>query len=59
MQSLTFFIDHKPSSSRAIVEFGLIDKKVKMTACYFVKGNIVSLKAVKACYKQARTYFSN
>lgn len=54
MQAATFWVNHLPSDSRAIVEFGLQKKKVLLTGVFFLRGNIIDINVVKALHKTAR-----
>jgi hypothetical protein len=61
--SSIFFIDHIPSNSRSVVEFGLISHKIGMgflkkevvlLGVSFVRGNVVDINVVRVCYKRAK-----
>ncbi len=54
MPAATFFADHHPSNSRAIIEFTLRDKQVRLSGIYFVQGNVVDLGVIRACARRAR-----
>lgn len=54
MASAVFFINHVPTDSRVLVEFTLINGKVKMTGTNFVKGKVVDLGTVRACREEAK-----
>ena len=53
MAAATFWADHTPSDSRALVEFILQDKKLKLTV-FFVRGNVVDINAVRRCRQTAK-----
>lgn len=53
MLAATFWAVHEPSNSRVLLEFGLIDKKVKLTTIFFVKGKVVDLNAYRDCREVA------
>lgn len=57
MRSATFWVWHAASKSRAMVEFGLIDKKVKLMGIFFTHGNVVDLVVVRNCQRRAREIF--
>jgi hypothetical protein len=54
METRTFFIDHKPSHSRVMVEFTLMNKRVVLYAVSFIKGNVLDINTVRACNKRAK-----
>jgi hypothetical protein len=54
MRTATFWSNHIESDSRVWFEFGLIDKKVKLTATLFVRGNVVNLSSYKKCKQEAK-----
>jgi hypothetical protein len=62
MESATFFVDHVPSDSRLVVEFGRISRKVRegqlkhevvLLGVGFIRGNVVDINVIRACYKRA------
>ena len=53
MLAATFWANHKPSESRAVVEFRLRGGKVHLTGVYFLRGNTIDINAVRSLYKQA------
>ena len=54
MQSQTFWVFHPPSKSRAMVEFGLVDKKVKLLGLFFTHGNVVDINLIREVARKAR-----
>lgn len=54
MLAASFWIDHPPSDSRALVEFGLKDRKVFLSGIFFVRGNVIDINAIRAMHKHAR-----
>ena len=54
MPAATFFADHGPSNSRAVIEFQLRDKQVRLSAIYFIQGNVVDLSVIRACMRRSR-----
>ncbi len=52
-RSATFWADHSPSDSRALVEYILQDKQLKLTV-FFVKGNVVDINAIRHCKQKAK-----
>ena len=59
MRSQTFWVFHAPSKSRAMVEFGLLDKKVKLMGIFFTHGNVIDLDLVRKCQREAKQLFAN
>lgn len=68
MESATFFIDHLPSNSRSVAEFGRIAHKigggflryeVVLMGVGFVRGNVVDINVIRACYKRAKLILLN
>ncbi len=59
MRSATFWVIHPPSKSRAMVEFGLIDKKVKLMGIFFTHGNVVELPLIRECQQKAKAMFAD
>lgn len=57
MRSATFWIFHKDSKSRAMIEFGLVDKKVKLMGIFFTHGNVADIATVRKCQARAREIF--
>jgi hypothetical protein len=56
MRSATFWVFHTPSKSRALVEFGLIDKKIKLLGICFTHGNVVELTTIRDCREHAKKH---
>jgi hypothetical protein len=54
MPAATFWVLHVPSESRAIVEFTLQDRKVKLNSLFFVKGNVVDINLVRQLKQRAK-----
>jgi predicted metallo-beta-lactamase superfamily hydrolase len=55
MPAATFWTVHTPSKSRAIVEFTLQDRKVKLSGVYFTQGNVVDINVVRILKRQAQS----
>jgi hypothetical protein len=54
MRSAIFWINHKPSKSRVMVEFVLENRKIKLLGAHFVRGNVVDLSVVRSAMQHAR-----
>lgn len=54
METRSFFIDHKPSDSRVMVEYAVRDRKVFLVGVTFIKGNVIDINVVRACNKRAK-----
>lgn len=59
MRSATFWVIHPPSKSRAMVEYGLIDKKVKLMGIFFTHGNVVDIATIRKTRDQAKLIFAD
>ncbi len=59
MLSATFWVVHAPSKSRALVEFGLVDKRVKLLGICFTHGNVIELATIRDCREHARKHLIN
>ena len=59
MKSATFWVIHPATKSRAMVEFAMINKKIKLIGFYFTQGNVVELKSIRACQQKAKLMFDN
>jgi len=54
MPAATFWAIHPESKSKAIVEFILQDKKVKLNAIFFTQGNVVDINVVRKMSEHAK-----
>lgn len=54
METATFFCDHAPSQSRAVIEFAANKRQVYILGVGFIKGNVIDLNVVRACLKRAK-----
>jgi hypothetical protein len=59
MKTQTFWIVHPASKSRAMAEFGLVDKKVKLMGIFWTHGNVVDIRLVRECQQEAKQLFLN
>ena len=42
-----------------MIEFGLIDKKVKLMGIFFTHGNVVDIELVRKCQQKAKLLFQD
>lgn len=54
MFSATFWVNHLPTNSRALVEFGLKDKKVCLTCIHFIRGNVMDINVFRDLRDKAK-----
>lgn len=59
MKTQTFWIVHPESKSRAMAEFGLMDKKVKLMGIFWTHGNVIDLNTFRECRTKARKMFQD
>lgn len=53
-QAAHFWLEHEPSNSRALAEFILQDKQVKLTTIFFVRGNVIDINVIRLAKQKAR-----
>jgi hypothetical protein len=56
MQAASFWVNHQPSNSRALVEFGLVDRRVVLTGVFFVRGNVMDINVIRELYLEAKRF---
>jgi hypothetical protein len=49
----TFWAEHEPSNSRALVEYQLQNKKLKLTI-FFVRGNVIDVNVIRRMKQKAK-----
>jgi inosine-uridine nucleoside N-ribohydrolase len=54
MDTATWFINHSPSDSRTAVSFAVQNKRIRLIEVTSIKGNVIPLKEVRACFKLAK-----
>jgi hypothetical protein len=54
MKTATFFCNHIPTKSRAVVEFAADKQRVYIVGVNFVEGKVIDINAVRACSKRAK-----
>jgi hypothetical protein len=57
MESHTYRIMHKPSSSVAVLTFEWKDEQVKISSLHFIVGNVLDLSSYRKYKKHAETKF--
>jgi hypothetical protein len=54
MAAATFWVVHPPSKSRALVEFTLQDKKIRLSSFFFTQGNVVDINTIREIRQRAK-----
>ncbi len=59
MRTASFWLNHQDGNSRALAEFGIHKNKAYLSCLMFVHGNVIDLKAYRACKKKAQELLSD